>query len=112
MKILHGSSNISWNGFHTDKILNFRHVTVVCDTPSCDSGLYNTPLLPYLTIVEVPPTLQSVKSFLCDSLRWLDTVFKNSGVQQFDRFKLRIFRIYSADIGVFIYFDISTFKLH
>ena len=45
-------------------------------------------------------------------LRWLDTVFKNSGVQHFDMFKLRIFRIYSADIGFFIYFDISTFKLY
>ena len=45
-------------------------------------------------------------------LRWLDTVFKNSGVQHFDMFKLRIFRIYSADIGVFIYFDNSTFKLY
>ena len=37
-------------------------------------------------------------------LRWLDTVFKNSGVQHFDMFKLRIFRIYSADIGVFYIF--------
>jgi hypothetical protein len=46
------------------------------------------------------------------SLRWLDTVFKNSGVQHFEMFKLRIFRIYSADIGVFIYFDNSTFKLY
>ena len=45
-------------------------------------------------------------------LRWLDTVFKNSGVQHFDMFKLRIFRIYSADIGFFIYFDNSTFKLY
>jgi hypothetical protein len=36
-------------------------------------------------------------------LKWLDTVFKNSGVQHFDMFKLRIFRIYSADI-VFLYF--------
>ena len=45
-------------------------------------------------------------------LRWLDTVFKNSGVQHFDMFKLRIFRIYSAGIGVFIYFDNSTFKLY
>ena len=45
-------------------------------------------------------------------LRWLDTVFKNSGVQHFDMFKLRIFRIYSADIGFFTYFDISTFKLY
>jgi hypothetical protein len=51
---------ISWNGFTLTKFLILRHVTVVCDTPSCDSGLYNTPLLPYLTIVEVPPTLQSV----------------------------------------------------
>jgi hypothetical protein len=45
-------------------------------------------------------------------LRWLDTVFKNSGVQHFDMFKLRIFRIYSADIGFFTYFDNSTFKLY
>ena len=59
--------------FTLTKFLILRHVIVVCDTPSCDSGLYNTPppppLLPYLTIVEVPPTLQSVKSFLCDSLK-------------------------------------------
>ena len=47
------------------------------------------------------------------ALRWLDTVLKNSGVQHFEMFKLRIFsRIYSADIGFFIYFDNSTFKLY
>ena len=49
----------------------------------------------------------------CDkftSLRWLDTVFKNSIVHHFDTFKQRIFMIYSRDIGVFIYFDVSTFK--
>jgi hypothetical protein len=34
---------------------------------------------------------------------FIDTVFINSGVQHFDMFKLRIFRIYSADIVVFIY---------
>jgi hypothetical protein len=45
-------------------------------------------------------------------LRWLDTVFKNSGVQHFEMFKLRVFRIYSADIGFFRYFDISTFELY
>jgi hypothetical protein len=39
-------------------------------------------------------------------LTWLDTVFKNSGVQHFDMFKLRIFRIYSADI-VFLYILIT-----
>jgi hypothetical protein len=38
--------------------------------------------------------------------------FQKSRVQHFDMFKLRIFRIYSADIGIFIYFDISTFKLY
>jgi hypothetical protein len=31
--------------------------------------------------------------------------------QKLDMFKLRIFRIYSADIWFFIYFDNSTFKL-
>ena len=51
-------------------------------------------------------------NFVSIHLRWLDTVFKNSGVQHFDMFKLRIFRIYSADIGFFIYFDNSTFKLY
>ena len=33
-------------------------------------------------------------------------------IQHFDMFKLRIFRIDSADIGFFIYVDISTFKLY
>ena len=47
-----------------------------------------------------------------NSFKVARTVFKNSGVQHFDMFKLRIFRIYSADIGVFIYFDNSTFKLY
>ena len=33
-------------------------------------------------------------------------------IQHFDMFKLRIFRIDSADIVFFIYFDISTFILY
>jgi hypothetical protein len=33
-------------------------------------------------------------------------------IRVFDMFKLRIFRIHSADIGLFTYFDISTFKLY
>jgi hypothetical protein len=57
------------------------------------------------------PTVHS-RPRLKFKLRWLDTVFKNSGVCHFDMFKLRIFRIYSADIGFFIYFDNSTFKLY
>jgi hypothetical protein len=66
--------------FTLTKFLILRHVTVVCDTPSCNSGLYNTPspLLPYLTIVEVPPpTLQIVKSFLCDSLKGSSEIIQN-----------------------------------
>ena len=43
-------------------------------------------------------------------LRWLNTVFENSIVHHFDTFKQRIFMIYSRDIEVFIYFDVSTFK--
>ena len=44
-------------------------------------------------------------------LRWLDTVFKNSGVQHSDMFKLRIFRIYSADIRVFTSFLYIYFQI-
>jgi hypothetical protein len=45
---------------------------------------------------------------LSNILRWLDTIFKNSGVQHFDMFKLRIFRIFSADIfSSFLYIMIT-----
>jgi hypothetical protein len=44
-------------------------------------------------------------------LRWLDTVFKNSGVQHFEMFKLRIFRIYSADIVFFYIFWYLYFQI-
>ena len=45
------------------------------------------------------------------SIRWLDTLFKKSGVQHFDMIKQRIFRIYSADIGV-LYIFISLLHVY
>jgi hypothetical protein len=93
------------------------------DTKQCFTNLFNglfkhqaasldfISLLKFQTNIKLYGLCHKKLNFKID-LRWLDTVFKNSGVQHFDMFKLRIFRIYSADIGFFIYFDISTFKLY
>ena len=49
--------------------------------------------------------IRYIHSIFFKNLRWLDTYFKNSGVEHFDMFKLNIVRIYSADIlGIFKFY--------